>query len=261
MVQRIVFTFLALGLLWSCNSQEKDSTSQKETKEPTKAEQWIEKTIAAHGSDALRNAEVQFQFRKANFLVKRDNYDFYYQRQQVDTSGRRIIDQVWPDSTFRSIDGEKQQLKPKKANAISESLHSVVYFAFLPEPLQDPAVNASYLDQTTVKGEPYHRIQVTFDEKGGGPDHDDEYLYWIHDETHTLDYLAYNFQVNGGGARFRAAENARTIGGIRFQDYKNYKPTDGRMELTGLDSLYEKGELKLLSEIDLENIEVAVTKD
>lgn len=261
MILRIAFALLSIGLLGSCNTQEKDASSQKETKKTSPAEQWISKVRAAHGSDALAKSEVTFQFRDAQFLVKKDGYDFYYQRHKFDTSGRRIIDQVWPDSTFRTIDGERQQLTPKKARGISESLHSVVYFAFLPEALNDPAVRASYVDSVQVKGEPYHRIKVTFSEENGGPDHEDEYLYWIHGENHTLDYLAYNFQVNGGGARFRAAENPRTMAGIRFQDYKNYKPTDGRMDLSGLDTLYEKGELKLLSEIDLENIEVALSAE
>jgi hypothetical protein len=261
MILRVAFALLSMALLGACTSQEKDATPQKEAKKTSSAEQWISKVRTAHGSNVLTQSKVTFQFRDAEFLVKKDGYDFYYQRQKVDTAGRRIIDQVWPDSTFRTIDGEKQQLTPKKARGISESLHSVVYFAYLPEALNDPAVRPSYVDSVHVKGEPYHRIKVTFSEENGGPDHEDEYLYWFHGKDHTLDYLAYNFQVNGGGARFRAAENPRKIAGIRLQDYKNYTPTDGRMDLTGLDTLFEKGDLKLLSEIDLENIEVAALEE
>lgn len=244
-----------LLLLFSCAGENQQGAATGS------AEEWIDNAIEAHGSDLLEHSEVLFSFREADFLVKKDGHDFYYQRQQVDTSGQRIIDQVWPDSIFRTIDGERQLLKPKKANAISESMHSVVYFAFLPESLQDPAVQAKYVDQVEVKGEPYHRIKVTFDEENGGQDHEDEYLYWIHDTNHTLDYLAYNFQVNGGGARFRAAENPRTVSAVRFQDYINYKPVDDTRELTRLDSLYEQGGLKLLSEIQLRDIEVAIVQE
>lgn len=253
-----LITVLSFFLFFACQSATDNAQDEQNLSEPTLAQQWISKTRAAHGSEALQNAEVTFQFRGAQFLVKSDGHDFYYQRQQVDTSGRRVIDQVWPDSTFRTIDGERQLLTPKKANAISESLHSVVYFALLPKALNDPAVQASYVDSVQLKGERYHRIKVTFSEENGGQDHEDEYLYWIHHEKHTLDYLAYNFQVNGGGARFRAAENPRQVAGVRFQDYKNYKPTDGRQELHRLDSLYEAGALTLLSEIQLKNVEVAL---
>jgi len=254
---RTTYSFLGfILLLLSCGGEHQQDSTQTQT-----AEHWINKAIEAHGSDALEHAEVIFTFREAEYLVKKDGHDFYYQRQQVDTSGRRIIDQVWPDSTFRTIDGKRQLLTPKKANAISESIHSVVYFAFLPQALKDPAVQSAYIDQTQVKGEMYHRIKVTFDEENGGQDHEDEYLYWIHDTKHTLDYLAYNFQVNGGGARFRAAENPREIANVRFQDYKNYKPVDEGKELMRLDSLYEQDTLELVSEIQLQNIEVAIVKE
>ncbi len=254
MIYRL-FGLISLLFFFSC------ATDNQQGNGEDLAEQWINKAIEAHGSDALENSEVLFTFRGADFLVKKEGHDFYYQRQQIDTSGQRIIDQVWPDSTYRTIDGERELLTPKKSDAISESIHSVVYFAFLPQALKDPAVQSSYIDQTKVKGQSYHRIKVTFDEKNGGEDHEDEYLYWIHDTKHTLDYLAYNFQVNGGGARFRVAENPRDISDVRFQDYKNYKPVDDSKGLMRLDSLYEKGDLELVSEIKLRNIEVAIVKD
>ncbi|MCB0376061.1 MAG: hypothetical protein KDD04_09105 [Sinomicrobium sp.] len=93
--------------------------------------------------------------------------------------------------------------------------------------------------------------------KVGGEDFEDVYLYWVDKESFTTDYLAYEFHVNGGGLRFREAYNVRTVGGIRFVDYYNFKPKDKNVILDDLDRLFDRGELELLSEIILEDISVA----
>lgn len=48
-----------------------------------------------------------------------------------------------------------------------------------------------------------------------------------------MDFLAYEYNVNGGGVLFREAFNSRMIEGMRFQDYINY----GALVGTLLDSL------------------------
>ena len=100
---------------------------------------------------------------------------------------------------------------------------------------------------------------MTFKQEGGGDDFDDEYIYWIHRNRHTVDYLAYSFEVNGGGTRFREAYNVRTVEGIRFADYVNYESTTSDFALENYDQLFEVGKVKELSRIETENIEVAGT--
>jgi hypothetical protein len=263
MLSRLVILFLPLAILAGCQTNT-DSTSAEVSADSdpmSQGEAWIEKAVAAHGSEALKNAEISFDFRGKDFFVQKDGHDYYYQREYLDSTGARVIDQVWPDSMFRTIDGKRPLLTPKKRDAIKESIHSVVYFALLPQALQDPAVQASYVDEMRVLGKPYHRVKVTFSEENGGTDYQDEYMYWIHDESNTIDYLAYNFQVNGGGARFRAVIQDTLVANVRFQDYKNYKPLTDRKALLGLDNLYEKGELELLSTIALNDLEVAIVKE
>ena len=99
-------------------------------------------------------------------------------------------------------------------------------------------------------------MKVGFSEDGGGRDFDDEYVYWFKTSDFSLDYLAYNFQVDGGGARFRKAYNPRRVGGIRFVDYLNMKPQNDFRVVTAFDSLYEAGGLDSLSLIILEDVEV-----
>jgi hypothetical protein len=54
--------------------------------------------------------------------------------------------------------------------------------------------------------------------------------------------------------RFREATNARSINGILFQDYINYKPKTEDIALAELEKLFLSDELEKLSEINLENI-------
>ena len=104
-------------------------------------------------------------------------------------------------------------------------------------------------------GKTYHLLQITFREQGGGEDFDDIYLYWIEKETYLIDYLAYEFYVDGGGKRFREAINRREINGVQFQDYNNYKADDAG-DLFIVDDLFREGKLELLSEIINENVKI-----
>ena len=76
-----------------------------------------------------------------------------------------------------------------------------------------------------------------------------------------MDYLAYSYETDGGGIRFRAAYNPREINGLRFQDYVNYKPQGLDVALKDLDYLYEQGSLIEVSKIELENVKVKIVDD
>ncbi|MBK8501742.1 MAG: hypothetical protein IPL46_05765 [Saprospiraceae bacterium] len=70
------------------------------------------------------------------------------------------------------------------------------------------------------------------------------------------DYLAYNYQTDGGGSRFRRAINRREVGGILFADYVNYKTDPETLYILNFDSLFETGALDSLSLIATENVVV-----
>ena len=72
-----------------------------------------------------------------------------------------------------------------------------------------------------------------------------------------MDFLAYSYDDNGGGARFRQAVHPRTIGGVRFADYLNFSAEPLRPPLERLGSMWEADSLELLSEIDLDEVRVA----
>jgi hypothetical protein len=137
----------------------------------------------------------------------------------------------------------------------SNSINSVHYFAYLPYGLNDPAVNKKLLGETQIGDGQYYKVEVTFDKIGGGEDFEDIYIYWINKETFKPDYLAYEFNTDGGGARFRKAFNERIINGIRFVDYYNYKASEN-ISVYELEALFKLKKLELLSTIRLEDISV-----
>ena len=117
-------------------------------------------------------------------------------------------------------------------------------------------IEKELLGEIDIKGTSYYKVKVTFSEDNGGDDYDDTYLYWFNKQTFKPDYLAYDFHTNGGGMRFREAYNERYVGGIRFVDYYNSKPTVSSAEIMNIDSLFIKDQLELLSKIELENITI-----
>ena len=204
----------------------------------------------------MERAKLSFNFRKKHYLVQLDQGKFRYESTGKDSTGALVHDVLTNDGFTRSVDGQSVKLTEEDQQRFGNSLNSVVYFVLLPYPLNDPAVNATYLGEDSVRNEPYYKIRVTFARQGGGDDFDDEYIYWIHRERHTVDYLAYSFEVNGGGSRFRAAYNPREVGGIRFDDYINYESTVDGFALENYDQLFEAGQVKELSRIDTENVRV-----
>lgn len=222
------------------------------------AQQVIDKAIEANGAQLFATKKVAFDFRDKHYTVSRSESGYTYTRSFEDSIGQ-INDVLVNSSDFsRIINGQEIGLSEEWKTRFGNSVNSVLYFIEILYRLNDAAVFKSYVGKTTIKGERYHVIKVTFSEDGGGEDFQDEYRYWIHETNYTLDYLAYNYETDGGGARFRAAYDRKKVGGITFQNYVNFKPVPDTKD-TPLDDLprrYEAGDLKELSRIVNENIEV-----
>lgn len=207
---------------------------------------------AAHGSEELMNHTYEFQFRNKEYLISNKDGHYVYQV-HVKTDTSDYIDYL-KDGIFTRKEGDNEvDLPEKEISKHAEALNSVIYFASLPSKLKDNAVNRMYRGVDTIKGKSYFILKVFFDEENGGKDFEDEYRYWINTETHEIDYLAYNYSVNNGGVRFRAAYNKRRINDVLFQDYINYK-AHFSTPLEYLPELYEQNQLEELSRIETENI-------
>lgn len=223
-------------------------------------QQVVDMAIKSHGFNQLIDKEVSFTFRKKQYAVQRNNDQYVYKRAYTDSTGN-VEDVLVNSSDLRhKLNAETVQLTEKQEFKIKEAVNSVLYFFQLPLGLNDQAVNKQHIGSDEIKGKQYHLIKVTFRQEGGGTDFQDEYLYWIGTEDYNIDYLAYNYIVNGGGVRFREAINRRTVSGMVFQDYVNYKPADKKTPLEDLSRLFEEGQLKELSRIISQDIKVESLK-
>jgi len=236
--------------------QEKAGKPEVIDRTASRAQRILDSALVKHGSRQLQQAELRFQFRERAYYMDREGGRYRYERRFSDSTGASVTDVLTNEGFTRLVDGDTVELSEKKAAAYANAVNSVFYFALLPYFLTDEAVQLSYLGQSTLEDQPYEKLRVTFREEGGGKDHEDEYVYWIHQDRHTMDYLAYNYEVDGGGARFRKAYNVRYINGVRFADYINMKPVPETIEVATFDQLYKQNKLKELSRIKTENIEL-----
>ncbi|GEQ86633.1 hypothetical protein ULMS_21410 [Patiriisocius marinistellae] len=225
------------------------------TEEKLTAQQIIDNAIETACSGNCENITIDFDFRKGKYQSTRDGGNYSYSRIIHDSVS--VIKDVFSNTNFRreindSIVNVSDSIKIK----IVDGVNSVHYFSQLPYGLNAPAVNKKLVGEGSINDVPYYKIEVTFKEEGGGTDFDDVFMYWVHKTNFTVDYLAYSYAVNGGGIRFREAYNPRTIEGVRFVDYNNYKPESLETPLTDLDKLFEQNNLKLLSKIETENVRV-----
>ncbi len=256
---------MSLLALFACNNQEKKSESTNiptlNPQEKSVAQQIVDQTIARHGGKSIESSIIKFTFRDRQYKATRRGASFEYERSWTDSTGQQIRDVLNNGGLYREINGKRVTLSTEDQRKYSNSVNSVIYFALLPYFLNDQAVVKTYEGEVNIKSKPYHKIKVSFEQEGGGEDFEDEYVYWINRDSLTMDYLAYNFQEDGGGARFREAYDVRYVNGIRFADYNNYQPEDSTIRNVNVfDSLFEKGELKSLSKIETENIEVIILK-
>lgn len=221
------------------------------------ADDVIQKAVLRHGGENYNNMKVEFDFRNRHYKAKITNGQYVYERTFRGEKG--MVTDVWSNDKFkRMIDQEEVKLDQENMRTYRTATNSVIYFALLPFNLDDPVVNRQLMRSVDIKGEPYYKVEMTYGENGGGEDFEDVYVYWIHKDNFTIDYLAYSFNINGGGVRFREAYNPREIEGIRFQDYKNYTIYKD-FPAQELDYAFETEQLKLISLIELEGIKVDLT--
>ena len=261
-MRTILYSCTLLLLIVSCEeATDKESSVGEPSSVLSESQQLIQKSIAAHGGPLYENSLVTFRFRGRQYEAARRAGKFEYKRIFNDSLERYVEDVLNNQGFYRKIEGERVELLPDKSKAYANSVNSVIYFALLPYFLKDPAVQSDYLGKERIQGQDYEKLKVTFQQERGGKDFEDEFVYWLHQDSMTIHYLAYNYLTDGGGARFRSAYNVRREEGMRFADYINWKPkAKERRDVENFGKLFEAGELEELSKIETENIKVTLLK-
>ena len=220
------------------------------------AQEIIDLSIKAHSGQRFEEALVSFKFRDKEYSVEKFGSESTYTR-EFDDGKYHVKDILYNSSELtRFINDSIVDLPLEWEKKYIESVNSVLYFFQLPYGLNDPAVQKEYLGEATVLKEPYHKINITFEQEGGGVDYEDVFVYWIHTKKYTLDYLAYSYLTDGGGTRFRQAINQRRVKGMLIQDYVNFKAKSKDLPIEKHDEHFEKGLLEELSRIINEDVKV-----
>jgi hypothetical protein len=246
-----LFLFIGAFILTSCKDQKPTDLNL--------AQKVVDKAINRVGGPQIKNSEIAFDFRDLHYKAFRNGWRFQYERIKKDSLNE--IKDILSNTGFqRFVNDSLVSVSDSMAIKYTSSVNAVHYFSILPFGLNDKAVNKYNLGTVDVKGKSYFKIRVTFDEDGGGEDFDDVFVYWIDAKTYEVDYLSYSYEEDNNdiGLRFREAYNRRTVNGLTFADYNNYKPSDTLATVENMDSLFEANKLKLLSKIELENIKVSL---
>lgn len=220
------------------------------------AQDVIDKSIEVSGGAKFDSSIIEFDFRDKHYYAERNQGAFKLVRTFKDSTGK-ITDFLTNKGFERHENNKPVKVPDSMLSRYSASVNSVHYFSVLPYGLNDAAVNKALLEEKNIKNKAYYKVKITFNQDGGGEDFEDVFVYWINQESFKVDYLAYSYnETDGTGFRFREAYNERYINGLRFVDYNNYKPKQSKLSVSQLDELFEKGELELLSKIELKNINV-----
>lgn len=215
------------------------------------AQNIVDKSIAFHKMEKLRNATLEFNFRNIHYKALHQEGKFRYERIFQDSTGN-VHDILSNEGFKRLLNGKEINLDTAQSNKYRQSVNAVIYFTYLPLKLNDPSVVKKYLGQSRIEGKTYHKLEISFDQKSGGNDHRDVFYYWFDTEDYSMDHLAYS----SGGNRFRDVIRSHNVDGVIFQDYVNYQspPGDSISPLVKYDSLFNEGKLRELSRIEIEDI-------
>jgi len=250
-MMKTIYLFFLIGalILISCKDQKPADLNL--------AQNVVDKAINYIGGEQFKTSEIEFDFRDRHYKALRNGWKFQYERIWKDSLDE--IKDVLSNTGFKRFVNDSLVAVPDSmAVKYTSSVNAVHYFSILPFGLNDKAVNKYNLGTVEVKGKTYYKIKVTFNEEGGGEDFEDVFVYWINAETFEVDYLSYSYEEDNNdiGLRFREAYNRRTVNGLTFTDYNNYKSPDELANVENMDSLFVANTLQLLSKIELENINV-----
>jgi hypothetical protein len=240
--------------LFSCKNE---STSRNDNL--LSAEEIVNKAIEVSGGNAFSNSEIHFDFRDISYSAIRNNGLFRLERFFKNDLQDSIRDVLSNEGFKRYVNGNQIIVPDSLATLYAASVNSVHYFSVLPYGLNDEAVNKTLVGEEAIKDKLYYKIKVTFDENGGGEDYEDVFIYWININNFEMDYLAYSYnESEGKGLRFREAYDIKYLKGLRFANYRNYKPKLDDTSLLNLDIAFKNDELDLVSIIELKNISVTL---
>ncbi len=223
----------------------------------------VERSIVFHGGDAQKRSRVALSICSKSgcfdLSVQNDGQRFDYEVEAQSGEQKRRV--RWTnDSLTETLDGQAKELDATTRQRAQDFVSARVYFPFLPFRLADPAAQHKDLGLERWGDRDLHKVKVTF-AAGSSTDAGDEFLYWFDPKSARLEQFAYRFgEGERRGLRFRRGQNYRTVGGILFFDAENFAIDAPGLEVEQITPSFVAEKMKLLSVVELKNIEVTAAR-
>lgn len=130
---RHLYILFVLAFLVSCKPEKKALTAQ----------QIIDRSIKATGTDKVAKATIEFDFRNRKYIATRDNGKFMLERVSIKDTVL-TNDKLSNNGFERFINEEFIILPDSMSTRYASSVNSVHYFSVLPYGLNDAAVRKNF---------------------------------------------------------------------------------------------------------------------
>ena len=218
----------------------------------------VDRAIEHHGGEIYRHSETELDLCSKSgcyHIVSRVDGDRWAYTVSGKSGGAQQRVHATYDTLSVSRNGVERTVKTGEEQRLRDWAMARVYFGFLPYRLNDPSVYKQDLGLVDWDGRRLHKVKVTF-QAGTSTDASDEYMYWFDPETARLEYLAYSYDNNGGGLRFRRAVKHRRVGGLLFFDQENLGADGPGLSVDAIDAAYVRESMRHVSTVRLESIQV-----
>ncbi len=219
----------------------------------------VTRSIAFHGGDVYQHSQIDFVIASKSGAFKVEAWNdggLFDYRVHKGPPGEgttwRHTNRDGSDVLERTEAGQPLVLDDEARAAVQTAVASRIYFPFLPLRLNDGNTWKEDQGLETWDGRELQRVKVTFT-AGTSERSDDAYAYWFDPETARLEAFAYSFS---GGLRYRPLVNYRRVGGVLFFDQPNYALDGSGLSVDQITPEFVASEMKLLSTVVLEDIEV-----
>ncbi len=218
----------------------------------------VDRAIEHHGGEIYRHSETELDLCSKSgcfqVVARMDGDAWTYKVSGKSRDSHQEVISTHDRLTVRR-DGSEVTVAADQEQGFRDWAMARVYFCFLPFRLNDPSVLKQDLGLVDWDGRSLHKVKVTF-EAGSSTDAGDQYMYWFDPETARLEYLAYSYDDNGGGLRFRRAVRHRRIGGLLFFDQENFGADGPGLSVDAIDAAYVRDSMRHVSTVRLEDIQV-----
>lgn len=224
-------------------------TETQQTVTTPDAKQLLDVAVEKAGGDLFYNAEITFRHQGIAYKSHRTDAVFSLQRFLPDTL--RTVDLLSNGGMVRLQNSEQVPLDSVQTKNYGAAIEKIHFLATAPFGYLNKTDSLDYMGEVVLADKGYHKV---FQQRENG----ETLVYWLATENLEMHYLAHRLQTDRMQLRFLEVIQPTTIEGIRFKNYRAYRPKDAQTALTDLDQAFEAAAMHRLSDVVFQNIAVTV---